>query len=159
MAAITLSGESLAVKLSNGARPMARIAVRDSMGADQRKAVLVRVNVFERHLPTADLVAEVALCPVSSTVNVGMAILTVTANTSEHGMGVAFRASDCYVQASQWIASFAVIKVGFLADRLPGGGGVAIVTSNLHRAMRTKIGVRIGGVLWCAREGSRYLKQ
>jgi hypothetical protein len=64
------------------------------MRADQGEAILVRIHVLKRHLPTADLVAEVALRAILPPMNVGMAVLAIATNVGEHGMYVALLTSD-----------------------------------------------------------------
>ncbi|HUB02428.1 MAG TPA: hypothetical protein VL983_07075 [Terriglobales bacterium] len=97
MTTVALGGKSLAVKLSHGASAVARIAICDSMRSDQRKTVLVRIDILQRNLPTTDFVAEITLRPILASMDVGMAVLAVMADVGEDRMGVAFLASNCYV--------------------------------------------------------------
>ncbi|HXY02128.1 MAG TPA: hypothetical protein VEI49_01065 [Terriglobales bacterium] len=90
------------------------------MRPDQRETVLVCIDVLERDLPTAHAVAEIALCAISPSMNVGVTVLAVAANVGEHRMNVAFLATHNRMQAAQGITCLAVIEVGFRADRFPG---------------------------------------
>ncbi|MGA8310871.1 MAG: hypothetical protein WB755_12630 [Terriglobales bacterium] len=133
----TVGRQPLTVELPHCADPVARIAVDRGVRTDQRKAVLMLINRMDRDLPAIDPVARVALCPVFSSMKVGMTVLAVAAHVREHGIDVAFLARHSHMHTAQWVASFPVIKLRLAPDRFPRRGGVAVLTRNLHRAVGT----------------------
>jgi len=140
VAAHTVGREPLTVELPHRADPVARIAVDRRMGADQRKAVLMLIDGMDRDLPAIDPVAGIALRPVFPSMKVGMAILAVAAHVGEHRIDVAFLARHSHMHATQGVTGFSVIKLRFAADRFPRRGAMAVLTRNLHRAVRTDTG-------------------
>ena len=56
MAAVAFRRKALPVKLPNSAGSMARIAVGHSVRPDQRKTILMRIDILQRYLPAANLV-------------------------------------------------------------------------------------------------------
>lgn len=72
-----------------------------------------------------------------SAVNVRVAIGAVLPHIGEDGLDVALRAGDFLVQPAERIARGVVIEFGDRADRAPARVGVAILTGNGQRAVRT----------------------
>ena len=140
MATHTVGREPLTVKLSHRPNPVARIAIHRGVRPDERKAVLMLIDGMNRDLPSIDPVAGIALRPVFSSMEVGMAILAIPPNVGEHQVDVAFLASHARMHATQRIASFAVIKLRLAVDRLPRRRRVAVLTRNLHRTVGTSTG-------------------
>ncbi len=92
-----LGGEPLAVKLPDGSSLVARIAIHRSMGADERKAILMLIDGLDYKLPASYPVAEIALRSVFSAVKIGMTILTITSHVFEYRFDVAFLAGNVQV--------------------------------------------------------------
>jgi hypothetical protein len=136
----TVGRQPLTVELPHRSDPVTRIAVDRGVGADQRKAILMLIDGVDRDLPAIDPVAGIALRPVFPSMKVGMAVLAVAAHVGENRIDVAFLARHSHVHAAQRIAGFAVIKLRLAADRLPCGGGMAVLAGNLHRTVRTDTG-------------------
>jgi len=94
MAAHTFGGQSLPIKLPDGAGFMARVAIHNGVRADQRKAILVFVDVVHRHLPAVDVVAQVTLGAVAAPVDIGVAVLTLLTGVGEDRVDVALLARN-----------------------------------------------------------------
>ena len=94
MAAHTFGGQSLPIKLPDGAGFMARVAIHNGVRADQRKAILVFVDIVHRHFPAIDVMAQVALRAVAAPVDIGMAVLALLACVCEDGIDVALLARN-----------------------------------------------------------------
>jgi hypothetical protein len=83
--------------LTHGSDFVAGVAIRHSMRADQRKTILMRVDVLERNLPPVYAVAEIALCSVLPAMKVGVTILAIAANVREHRIEMALLAGHTRV--------------------------------------------------------------
>ena len=83
-----LRGEALTVERSHGSYFVARVAIHSRVGTNQRKAVLVLVDVMNRNLPARVSMADVTLRTIFPPMNVGVAILALLADIGEHKIGV-----------------------------------------------------------------------
>jgi hypothetical protein len=135
-----LGGKSLAIELTDSPGLVTGVAIRHSMRTDERETILMRVDVLKRNLPPAHAVARIALGPVLPAMQVGVTILAIAAHLRKHWIEVALLAGNTRVQALQGIAGLVVIKLGFTAEGLPGGGRVAFLARNLHRPVRAGLG-------------------
>ena len=94
MAAHTFRRQCLPIELSDGTGFMARVAIHNCVRADERKAILVFVDVVHRHFPAIDVMAQVALRAVAAPVDIGMAVLALLACVCEDGIDVALLARN-----------------------------------------------------------------
>ena len=125
------------------------------MSADERKAILMLIDGVNGHLPSGDLVAELALRAISAAVNVGMAVLTIGADVCENRVDVTSLAAHAAVQTEQRKTGLGVIEIGLFTNRSPLRNRVALSAGDLERTMRT-FGFR--GEFGFLREGDcRYL--
>ena len=69
-------------------------------------------------------------------VNIGVAIRAFRAGVAEHQVGVALAAGDSFVHAAQGKLRLVMIKFGNVANRLPGGEGVAVLAGEIQVAVR-----------------------
>jgi len=145
VAAHTLSGQCLPIELSDGSRCVTRVAIDNRVRADERKAVLVFVDVMHRHCPAVDVVAQVALGTILASMNVGVAVLALRTSIGEYGVDVTLLARNLSVQASQRKRRFAMIKLRMPTQRQPSFAGMAVRTRNLQRPMRISVGRRNAG--------------
>jgi hypothetical protein len=136
MATVTSRGQPLAIELPHGADLVARITVCNRVGADERKTVLVLVDGMNGNLPPIHPVVKVALRPVFPPMKISVAILATAPHVGKNRIDVTFLARHFRVQAAQRVPGLAVIKVRFAADRSPGRGGVALLTSDFQRSVR-----------------------
>jgi len=136
MTTYTIGRQPLPIELADGSHLVARIAVSYGVRTNQRKPVLMFIDRVNRHLPTIDLVAQVAFSAILPAMNVGMAILATLSHIAKQGSSMAFLATYLGVHTSKRIAGFAVVKLRDVADRLPSRCGVALFTRHRHRTMR-----------------------
>lgn len=94
------------------------------------------VDRLDQNLPAAHPMAEVALRSILPPMEVGMAILTFARHIREYPVDMAFLAANVEVKAAQRIPGLAVIEIRLRPNRFPGRGGMTLLASNLHRAMR-----------------------
>lgn len=94
VAAHTFRRESLPIELPDGPGFMARVAIHHCVRADERKAILVFVDVVHRHGPAVDVVTQVALGAILASMNVGVAVLALLACVGEDWVDMAFLARN-----------------------------------------------------------------
>ena len=87
------------------------------MGANQRKAILMLIHGVNGNLPAVHPVAEIALNSILSAVQIGMAVLAISADIGEDRIYVALFAAHIDMHAAQGIPGFSVIKFGLGANR------------------------------------------
>ena len=129
---------------------MAREAILQGMGAQQRKTVLVLLHRLQRNFPALHRVALLALCAELAAVNIGMAVRALRSHVGEHQARVTQAALHGFVHAAQWIARLVMIEFRKIADGLPAGEGVTILTSLVQRAVRAARGAALLRRLGCA---------
>ena len=142
MAGIALGGQ--AHKLSGGCSLVARSAVQRRMGPEQRKTVLVLVDLLHGNLPAFHTVTLLTICPELALVDVCVATGAVVADVGEYRSYVALRAADPLMHAPQGKPGLVMVELGYAADRLPAAQRVAILARDVERAVRaTGVGVRL----------------
>jgi hypothetical protein len=146
MTAHTFRRQSLPIELADGARLMAFVAIHNRVRADQRKPILVLVDVMHRHCPAIDVMAQVALGTVAAPVNIGVAVLALLAGVGEDRIDVALLARNFCVQSAQRERRLAVIKFRLRTQRQPSVAGMAVLTRNLQRPMGISVGGRHAGL-------------
>ena len=116
------------------------------MGPEQRKTVLVLVDLLHRDLPALHAVTLLTICSELALMNVSVAIGALLTHVGEYRLDVALGAGHSLMHAAQRIASLVMVELGHAADRLPAAQGVAILAGNIKRAVRTTavgIGLRL----------------
>jgi hypothetical protein len=98
---------------------MARITVGDSVGANQREAVLMLVDIVKRNFPAADAMTESALRTIPPPMNVGVTILAITANVGENRTGMAFLALHRGVQPAQGKSGLVMLELRLATNWSP----------------------------------------
>lgn len=96
----TLGGETKAIKLADSANFMARIAIHHRVSADQRKPVLMLIDIVNRHLPAVGIVAKLAFRTIFPTMQISVAVLALVRNIAEVKVGVAIHALHFCVAAA-----------------------------------------------------------
>ena len=94
-------GESEAVELSDGADLVAGIAVYGRMSTDQRKSILMLIDVVNGNLPTIGVVAEVTLGAILAAMQIRVAVLALDGGVAEIEILVAIDALHFRVPATQ----------------------------------------------------------
>lgn len=157
MARKTLCGKAL--ELPGGRALVAREAILQGMGAQQRKAVLVLLHGLQRDFPAFYRVALLALRAELSAVNIGMAVRALRAHVGENQARVTQAALHGFMHAAQRIARLVMVEFRKIANRLPTGEGVTILASLVQRAVRTARGAalwrRLGYALLRLREAGQ----
>lgn len=127
------------------------------MRSHKRKAVEVLLDVLHRHPPAPDVVALFAVGSKLAAMNVGVAIGALRARVAEHQVAVALAAGYAFMHAAQGELGLVVVKLGHVANRLPGGKGVAVLTRQGEITVRAASG-GTGWVLRLRRRAPRGLR-
>lgn len=81
--------ESEAIELADGTNLVTGIAVHGCVSADQRKAILMFIDIVNGNLPAIGIVTQLALCPVLPPVQVGVTVLALQWCVAENKILVA----------------------------------------------------------------------
>lgn len=138
MTAQAISGESL--ELTHGGVLMAAIALQQRVRSHQRKAVEMLLDVLHRNPPPFHAVAVFAARSKLAAMYIGVAVRAFRARIAEHQVGVALAAGHSFVHSAQGKLGLVVIKLGNIANRLPGGEGVAVLAGEIQVAVGTARG-------------------
>lgn len=122
---------------------MAGAAVQGRVGPQQRKPILVLVDLLGGNLPTFHAVTLLTIRTELAFMNVSVAISALVTHVGEYRFDVALCAGHSLMQAPQRIASLVMVELRHIADRLPSAQGVAVLARNIERAVGTP-GVGIG---------------
>jgi hypothetical protein len=122
---------------------VAGIAIHRRVRTRQREAIIVLLNILDRHLPSAHGVTLLAISAQLPLVKVSVAILATCAHVAEHWFHMALRTCDVLVHSPQRIMSLIVIKFRNSADGFPAIRGVTILAGYVQVAMRTVCSRRI----------------
>jgi hypothetical protein len=123
-------GEALTIGRPNGSDLVAGVAVHHGVRANQRKAILVFIDVVDGNLPPSIPVARIALRGVSAAMDVGVAVLALVVRPGENQVSVAIGATDLRVHTAQSKSCFAVVKLRDGTDGFPSLRGVAVLAGN-----------------------------
>jgi hypothetical protein len=107
------------------------------MRPGQRKAVVVLLDLLDRHLPTAHGVALFAIRSQLPLVNVRMAVLASLPDVREYGLHVTLDAGHRLVHAAQGVSCLIVIEFWNRTDRFPSGSCVTVLTRDVQISVRT----------------------
>jgi len=160
-----VSGQPL--ELPHRGSLVAVVALQRRMCPDQRETILMRLDLAHPDAPAFHRVTLLARRPKLTPVNVGVAVSTLHPHIREHQVGVALPASDFLVHAAQRIFRLVMIELGDVADGLPPGKRMAVLTGDRKIAVRTPRGhIRAravgspgwgrSGSLWCGRGKHRH---
>ena len=133
VAAHAFGRKALPIELPHRSHFVARIAIDDSVRANEREPVLMLVDVVHRDLPAVDAVAQIALRSILPAMDIGVAILAVPAGIRENRIDVTLLAGHAGMHTPQRIGGPVVIEVGRTAQREPACGGVAVLAGYLQR--------------------------
>ena len=125
------------MELAIGPALVTGIAVHRGVRSGQGKAVVVLLDLLNRHLPPPDRVAGLAIGSQLPLVNISMAVLAALSNVAEHRLDVALSAGDGLVHAAQRIARPVVVEFWNGSNRLPPACGMTILAGNREAAVRT----------------------
>jgi hypothetical protein len=113
------------------------------MSTDQRKSILMLIDVVNGNLPTIGVVAEVTLGAILAAMQIGVAVLALDGGVAEIEVLVAVGALHSGVPATQRKLGFRMVEFKFGAQRLPALSAVTLLAPNLElatvRAMKRSI--------------------
>ena len=142
-----MAGEALGRKpleLAHSRALVTGIAIHGGMGADQREAIEMLVDLLNGNVPAPHRVALLAIRAHLALMNVGVAVGALRAHIGKDHLGVALRAGHSLVQSAQRIFRGVVIEFRNGTNRLPTAQRVAVLAWNAQAAVRTS---RVGGRL------------
>ena len=117
---------------------MAGVAVYCCVSTDQRKSILMLIDVVNGNLPAIGVVAQFALRAILAAVQVGVAILALCGGVAEMKILMAIDALHFRVSAAQRKFGLRVPELEFGAQWLPALSGVTLLARNLELiAVRT----------------------
>jgi len=125
MAADAIGGESL--ELAHRRILVATVALQQGMRSHKRKAVEVLLNGLHPDPPPLYRVAIFAAGAELAPMDIRVAVRALRARIAEHQVGMALAAGDSFMHPAQWKLGLIVIKLGDIADRLPGCEAVTIL--------------------------------
>ena len=123
------------------------VALQCGVCPDQRKPVLMVLDLADADPPTLHRMALIASRAKLPAVNVGVAIRALHPDVRKNQIRVALPAADFLVHTPQRILRLVVIKLGHVADRFPARKRVAVLTRDGEVTVRTARGHRRAGVL------------
>jgi hypothetical protein len=150
MAAHTFRRQCLPIELSNGSRRVTFITIHNRMRADQRKTILMLVDVMHRHCPSVEVVTQVALGTIFASMNVGVAVLALLAGICENRIDVALLTRNFRVETTQRKCRFTMVKFWLGTQWQPSLAGMAVLTRNLQRPMGISVGWRNTGIFFAS---------
>lgn len=159
MATYTIRGETEAVELPYRANLVARITIRDGVRPDERKPILVLIDVVNRDLPAIWVMAQFTFRPVLSPVEIRVAVLTFFWNIAEVEIGVTVHTRYFRVPPPQRESGLRVLELHIRSQWLPSLLRVTLVARNVERfSVRTvvpRILIRLLRPRGCCGKGQR----
>lgn len=137
MATEAFGRKAEAIELPDGPHFVAGVAVHHCVRADQRKTILVLVDVMDRHLPAVCVVAQLALRAVLAPMQIRMAVLAFVRSIGEFKIRVAVAACHHRMASPQGKPGFCMVEFDLVRDYLPVGRDVASNARQIQRPMRT----------------------
>jgi hypothetical protein len=132
-----LRRQSEPVELAHGPHLVAGIAINYRVCPNQRKPILVFVDVVDRNRPAVGVMAQLALRAVLAPVQVGVAILALVGSVGEIEIVVAIAASYRRVPPAEWKAGLSMIELDLVPDYLPVLDGMACIARQFESSVRT----------------------
>jgi len=130
--------------LANRRALVAVIALHRGVRAQQRKTILVVLQLLNRDIPSLHRMALRAVRTHLAPVDVIVAILAVLAHVGEHRFDVTLRAFHFFMHAAQGIAGFRMIKFRNRADGTPTRRGMTVLARNRQAPVRAPCGFALG---------------
>ena len=125
------------LELSDSRTLVAVVTLYSGVGSQQGKPILVILHLLHGDIPALHRVAIRAIRAHLVLVHVGVAVPAILGYIGENRFHVALRALHFLVHAAQRIFSFAVVKLRNCFDGPPGCRGMAVLTRNCKRSVRT----------------------
>jgi hypothetical protein len=113
------------VELAHSSHFVARVAINYRVSPNERKPILVFIDVVDRNRPAVGVVAQLALRAVLPAMQVGVAILALVGSVGEIEVGVAIAARHRCVPPAEWKAGLSMIEFDLVPDDLPVLDGMA----------------------------------
>ena len=106
------------------------------MRANQRKSVLVFVDVVYRDLPAIRVVTKFALRPILPAVKIGVAVLAFVRSVRKVQICMTVAASNSRVTSPKRKTRLCVIELNLARNDFPASNGMAGFTWNIEPPMR-----------------------
>lgn len=145
------------LKFAVGRVFVAGIAIHGRMRAGERKAIIVLLNLLDRHSPAAHAMTLLAICPKLPLMNVGVTILASLPHVIEHRLDVTLDTGEVAMQSAKRIMSLIVIEFGYRPNGLPALSRVAVLARHVQVTVRTACARAI--LIRCARKRGECKKQ
>lgn len=116
---------------------VAILALHRGVSPQEWEAILVILNLLHGNIPPEHGVTLRAIRPHLPLVNIGVTILALLADISKDRLNVALCALHFFVHAAQRILRLVVIEFWNCSDGAPAHSGVAVLTRNRERPVRT----------------------
>lgn len=139
----TLGRQALTIKGPDRAYLVAGITVNRRMRPDEREAVLMLIDVVDRHLPSGVAVAQITLGSIFSPMDIRVAVLTLISDFGEHQVGMTILTTNALVHPTQSEASLAMIELKNATKRFPTLRSMAILAGCLQYTVRTLVRARL----------------
>jgi len=114
------------------------------MGAQQRKAIFMLLELLSLHLPALHRVTLLAIGAKLAAVNIRVAIRATRAHVGKDKIGMALFAVNFFVHASQRVACPVVVKLRNAADGFPARIRMAVLAGNVDGAVRVPAWLFVG---------------
>lgn len=141
----TLRRKPEPVELPDSANFMARVTIHHRMRADQRKSILVLVDVVDRDLPAIWVMAQFALRPILSAMKICMAVLTLFWHMAEYEVGMTIHALYLRVPSVQRKIGSRMLELHSCSQRLPSLLAVTLLAGNIELLSVRTVSSRICG--------------
>lgn len=138
--------------MADGRALVAIVALHRGMGAEERKTILMIVDLFCGDLPAQNGVTLRAVRSHFPLMDISVAILTGLADVGEYRLGMALDASHFFMHAAQGILGFAMVKLWDCSDGPPGRSRVAVFAGDGKRSVRTSSSLPLSGGSWNPRK-------
>lgn len=136
MTTYALRREPESIELTNGTDLMTGVTVNCGVGANEREAILMLIDVVNGNLPAVAVVAEFALGSILPAMKICVAVLALIRGTCEVEVGMAVATRHGCVAPPQREPCLGMIELDLAGEHLPILLGVTSLARNIELAMQ-----------------------